>query len=138
AGETHSAEVARGIRYLIDTQHEHGTWDEALFTGTGFPRVFYLRYHYYRHYFPLMAFGLYARHTLRDFPPVPRELEKSRAIKQFIRRSRNSSPARSNSAGSYTSARTPCSCGRRCASGSPARTTPARPRRSSLNCSRRI
>jgi len=88
AGETHSPEVARGIRYLLTMQDEHGTWDEELFTGTGFPRVFYLRYHYYRHYFPLMALGLYARHTLHDFPPVPREQEKSRAIKQFYRQPR--------------------------------------------------
>jgi squalene-hopene/tetraprenyl-beta-curcumene cyclase len=88
AGETHSTEVARGIRHLVETQNDLGTWDEELFTGTGFPRVFYLRYHYYRHYFPLMALGLYARHTSREFPPVPRELEKSRAIKQFYRQPR--------------------------------------------------
>ena len=50
--------------------------------------MFYLRYHYYRHYFPLMALGLYARHTIRDFPPVPRDAEKSRAIKQFYRQPR--------------------------------------------------
>ena len=36
-----------------------GTWEEELFTGTGFPRVFYLRYHMYRHYFPLWALSLY-------------------------------------------------------------------------------
>jgi squalene-hopene/tetraprenyl-beta-curcumene cyclase len=88
AGETHSPEVARGIEFLLDTQTADGTWDEELYTGTGFPRVFYLRYHYYRHYFPLMALGLYARQTLHDFPPVPRELEKSRAIKQFYRQPR--------------------------------------------------
>jgi hypothetical protein len=88
AGETHSPEVTRGIRYLTETQTEAGTWDEAMFTGTGFPKVFYLSYHYYRHYFPLMALGMYARHTLRDFQPVPREQEKSRAIKQFYRQPR--------------------------------------------------
>jgi squalene-hopene/tetraprenyl-beta-curcumene cyclase len=47
--------VARGIRFLIDRQREDGTWDEPEFTGTGFPRVFYLRYHYYPIYFPLLA-----------------------------------------------------------------------------------
>jgi hypothetical protein len=88
AGETHSPEVAHGIEFLLETQTADGTWDEELFTGTGFPRVFYLRYHYYRHYFPLMALGMYSRQTLHDFPPVPRELEKSRAIKQFYRQPR--------------------------------------------------
>lgn len=47
--------MARGARYLIERQRADGTWDEPEFTGTGFPRVFYLRYHLYRHYFPLMA-----------------------------------------------------------------------------------
>ena len=47
-----SRAVARGVRYLLDTQKADGTWDEAEFTGTGFPRVFYLRYHYYRDLLP--------------------------------------------------------------------------------------
>ena len=45
AGEVEHPAVARGIRYLIDTQNGEGLWDEELYTGTGFPRVFYLRYH---------------------------------------------------------------------------------------------
>ncbi|MEE9212309.1 MAG: squalene--hopene cyclase [Phycisphaeraceae bacterium] len=49
--------VQRGIQWLCDTQLESGTWDEPYFTGTGFPRVFYLRYHLYRLYFPIMCFG---------------------------------------------------------------------------------
>ncbi len=49
--------VRKGIRYLIDTQMESGTWDEPWFTGTGFPRVFYLRYHLYRFIFRLCAWG---------------------------------------------------------------------------------
>ena len=52
--------VARGVRYLIDTQNEDGTWEESEFTGTGFPQVFYLRYHYYPIYFPLMALSQWA------------------------------------------------------------------------------
>ena len=52
--------VARGVRYLIDTQNEDGTWEESEFTGTGFPQVFYLRYHYYPIYFPLMALSEWA------------------------------------------------------------------------------
>jgi squalene-hopene/tetraprenyl-beta-curcumene cyclase len=55
AWNTSHPSVERGIRYLLDTQNPDGTWDEPQFTGTGFPRVFYLRYHYYRVYFPLLA-----------------------------------------------------------------------------------
>ena len=52
--------VIRGIRYLLLTQDDDGTWDEPEFTGTGFPRVFYLRYHYYPIYFPLLALSQWA------------------------------------------------------------------------------
>ncbi|MCL2306001.1 MAG: squalene--hopene cyclase [Planctomycetaceae bacterium] len=51
----------RGIRFLLDHQESDGTWLESEFTGTGFPLVFYLRYHYYRIYFPLMALSIYAQ-----------------------------------------------------------------------------
>jgi squalene-hopene/tetraprenyl-beta-curcumene cyclase len=59
AGRAFSPAAARGIDYLIATQRSDGSWDEAPFTGTGFPRVFYLRYHLYRVYFPLMALARY-------------------------------------------------------------------------------
>ena len=59
AGRASSPAVRRGIDYLIETQLPDGSWDEPQFTGTGFPRVFYLRYHYYRVYFPLMAIARY-------------------------------------------------------------------------------
>ena len=59
AGETGSDAVRRGIEHLIKTQRDDGGWDENEFTGTGFPKVFYLEYTYYRHYFPLMALGQY-------------------------------------------------------------------------------
>jgi squalene-hopene/tetraprenyl-beta-curcumene cyclase len=88
AGEANSAEVGRGVEYLLNQQDLDGSWNEQTFTGTGFPRVFYLRYHYYRHYFPLLALGMYARHNLDGFPPVPRELEKSRAIRHFFKQPR--------------------------------------------------
>ena len=52
--------VARGVRYLLLMQNDDGTWDEPEFTGTGFPRVFYLRYHYYPIYFPLLALSQWA------------------------------------------------------------------------------
>lgn len=59
AGEIDSEAVRAGIDYLIRNQRADGTWDEEWFTGAGFPKVFYLRYHLYRHSFPLMALGMY-------------------------------------------------------------------------------
>ncbi|MEW6237015.1 MAG: squalene--hopene cyclase [Candidatus Omnitrophota bacterium] len=58
-GVVDSEAVERGIAYLMNTQKPDGTWDEDEFTGTGFPKVFYLRYTWYRNYFPLMALGRY-------------------------------------------------------------------------------
>lgn len=57
AGEAQHPAVQRGVQWLLRTQMPDGSWDEPYFTGTGFPRVFYLRYHYYRIYFPLLALG---------------------------------------------------------------------------------
>lgn len=58
AGEDEiSPNVLRGIQYLLAQQEAVGSWPEQLFTGTGFPRHFYLRYYGYRNYFPLMALG---------------------------------------------------------------------------------
>jgi squalene-hopene/tetraprenyl-beta-curcumene cyclase len=59
AGETSHPAVQRGIGYLMRTQGRDGKWDEAHFTATGFPRVFYLRYHGYAKYFPLWALARY-------------------------------------------------------------------------------
>ena len=53
--------IGRGIEWLIDTQQPDGSWNEEYFTGTGFPKVFYLRYHLYRLYFPLTALARYTR-----------------------------------------------------------------------------
>jgi squalene-hopene/tetraprenyl-beta-curcumene cyclase len=61
AGEAAHPAVARGIQFLQSTQRADGFWDEAVFTGTGFPRVFYLRYHGYCAFFPVWALGLYRR-----------------------------------------------------------------------------
>lgn len=59
AGEAEHAAVARGVAYLAASQNDTGLWDEARFTATGFPRVFYLRYHGYRKFFPLWAMARY-------------------------------------------------------------------------------
>jgi len=59
AGEGGSDAVRHGIDYLLRQQLSDGIWEEQPFTGTGFPRAFYLRYHWYRLYFPLMALGRY-------------------------------------------------------------------------------
>jgi squalene-hopene/tetraprenyl-beta-curcumene cyclase len=61
AGDTRSESVQRGIFYLLETQRPDGHWDEDQYTGTGFPRVFYLAYHLYRDYFPLIALSTYSR-----------------------------------------------------------------------------
>jgi squalene-hopene/tetraprenyl-beta-curcumene cyclase len=60
-GDTRSDSVARAIAYLLRTQKQDGSWDEPYCTGTGFPRVFYLQYHLYRQYFPLLALTTYAK-----------------------------------------------------------------------------
>jgi squalene-hopene/tetraprenyl-beta-curcumene cyclase len=59
AGETAHEAVARGIRYLQNTQEPNGLWPQDHYTGGGFPRVFYLRYHGYPKYFPLWALARY-------------------------------------------------------------------------------
>lgn len=58
-GKSETNAIERGIQYLIDTQLPDGRWDEAYFTGTGFPRHFYLKYHMYQQYFSLIALGRY-------------------------------------------------------------------------------
>jgi squalene-hopene/tetraprenyl-beta-curcumene cyclase len=63
AGEANSDAVRLGIDYLLATQQSDGTWHEEHFTGTGFPKVFYLKYHMYALYFPLMALARYASAT---------------------------------------------------------------------------
>ncbi len=69
AGRAGSSAARRGIEFLERTQNRDGSWDEAEFTGTGFPRVFYLRYHLYRIYFPLMALARYQKALERAYSP---------------------------------------------------------------------
>ncbi len=70
-GDHDSSGVRRGFEFLLSTQTDDGAWEEPYFTGTGFPRVFYLRYHLYRHYFPLLALAEHARSTAPNFATVP-------------------------------------------------------------------
>ena len=59
ADESTSSFVQKGTRYLLDRQNDDGTWDENEYTGTGFPKHFYIKYHMYRNYFPLLALAEY-------------------------------------------------------------------------------
>ncbi|OAN51341.1 squalene-hopene cyclase [Paramagnetospirillum marisnigri] len=70
AGEVASPAVARGIDYLIRTRNAEGLWDEELYTAVGFPRVFYLRYHGYRQFFPVWALARYRNLTTGNAGPV--------------------------------------------------------------------
>lgn len=68
-GDYTSAAVRRGIAYLLSTQHADGTWQDESWTGTGFPKVFYLHYHLYATYFPLQALGLYEAYRVATGVP---------------------------------------------------------------------
>jgi squalene-hopene/tetraprenyl-beta-curcumene cyclase len=59
AGEVDNPAVARGVAFLTRTQNAEGLWDEESYTAVGFPRVFYLRYHGYRAFFPVWAIARY-------------------------------------------------------------------------------
>lgn len=60
-GDANSLSVQHGIEYLLETQQPDGSWDERLATGTGFPKVFYLNYHLYKDYFPLLALASFVK-----------------------------------------------------------------------------
>ena len=59
ASESDHPSVEKGVDYLLSAQRENGFWEEQSFTATGFPRVFYLRYHGYAKFFPLWALARY-------------------------------------------------------------------------------
>ncbi|MGA9624675.1 MAG: squalene--hopene cyclase [Bryobacteraceae bacterium] len=60
-GDAASSSVEHGIEYLLRTQRPDGSWREELATGTGFPKVFYLNYHLYKDYFPLLALSSFVK-----------------------------------------------------------------------------
>jgi squalene-hopene/tetraprenyl-beta-curcumene cyclase len=64
-GDYSTVSVQRGIEYLLATQTRDGRWEEPWFTGTGFPRVFYLKYHLYSQYFPLLVLAEYRARPTR-------------------------------------------------------------------------
>jgi squalene-hopene/tetraprenyl-beta-curcumene cyclase len=70
--------VQRGIEYLIRAQQPDGTWKEAEATGTGFPRVFYLKYDMYRNTWPLLAMA-----TFRNLLPAQERAKFSAKIQPF-------------------------------------------------------
>jgi len=65
AGEVENEAVAKGVQHLLGRQNDAGTWYEDEFTGTGFPIHFFIKYHMYQHFFPLMALSRY-RNDLPD------------------------------------------------------------------------
>ena len=67
-GNPHDPALRRGVQHLIDIQNPDGSWTEEEITGTGFPRVFYLKYDMYRNAWPLLALATYRRLCLGQRP----------------------------------------------------------------------
>src|ERR1700722_17019529 len=65
-GDPTSRSLQSGIEYLLETQRAEGDWAEELATGTGFPKVFYLNYHLYKDYFPLLALTSFVKSRARS------------------------------------------------------------------------
>ena len=75
AGERDSRALARGAAWLIAAQGEDGAWHDPEHTAPGFPRVFYLKYHGYTHYFPMWALARYRNSRAGVASPVSAPLE---------------------------------------------------------------
>ena len=61
-GDLNRPSIQRGLRFLLSSQKEDGSWHEPEITGTGFPGVFYLKYDMYRQNFPLLALATYVNY----------------------------------------------------------------------------
>jgi len=83
AGEVDSFSVVRGVNYLLRRQDPQGSWPERMHTGTGFPRVFYLRYHGYSHFFSLWALSMYRSLKARGRTCADEIREQNRAHGRF-------------------------------------------------------
>jgi squalene-hopene/tetraprenyl-beta-curcumene cyclase len=79
SGEGHSDSVRRGIDFLLRTQQSDGFWSDPDFNAPGFPRVFYLKYHGYDKYFPLLALARY-RSLLSNLPASDQESTVGRVM----------------------------------------------------------
>jgi len=71
-GDPSRPSIQRGIEHLVRTQNKDGSWSEDETTGTGFPKVYYLKYDIYRNAWPLVAMGTYRR--LLDRQAAPRKV----------------------------------------------------------------
>jgi squalene cyclase len=66
AGADHNdPAITRAADYLVRQQNDNGSWSEEDFTGTGFPGVFYLKYHLYKNSFPVYALARYRNQASR-------------------------------------------------------------------------
>ena len=74
-GDLDTAAVQNGLQYLLDTQNADGSWSEDEITGTGFPKVFYLKYDMYRNNFPLLALATYENARNGVFRPGHMQLQ---------------------------------------------------------------
>jgi squalene-hopene/tetraprenyl-beta-curcumene cyclase len=104
AGEHDSDAVRAGVEYLLQTQGEDGNWEEEPFTGTGFPKVFYLKYHLYRLYFPLMALARYEQAVssqLSALSSEPGAIRPDGRGRNASRENRRRQPVQSRTAVSY-------------------------------------
>src|SRR5262249_43206094 len=89
AGRARTAAVERGVRYLIDEQQADGAWEDACWNGTGFPRVFMLKYHLSATYFPRWALGVSQR-ALDGWAFAPRRRSPVRGPRATDDRNRRS------------------------------------------------
>ena len=79
-GNLDNVSIQRGLQYLIDTQNRDGSWTEDEITGTGFPKVFYLKYDMYRNNWPLVAMATYMNMREGIFRPTHMQLKPSDRI----------------------------------------------------------